>query len=517
MFDWVEGWGIVVAVVAIGFFILLIYDLNQRHKSILRNFPVLGHLRYLLIEIGPELRQYIVAGNREEAPFNRSEREWIDHSADKKNNYFGFGTDDQIYGIGYPVIKHAVFPYGEESYTGGSGDTNVQIPCAKVIGAAHGRRRPYRPSSIINISAMSYGSLGRNAVSALNKGALRANCYHNTGEGGCSPHHRSGADLSLQIGTGYFGCRTLDGEFDLDRLERLTRDVEEIRLIEIKLSQGAKPGKGGVLPAAKVTPEIAASRGVEVGKDCISPNSHSAFKDVDGLIDFIEQIADRTGLPVGIKSAIGQLDFFEELAEKMKATGRGPDYMVIDGGEGGTGAAPLTFADHVSLPYKLGFTRVFKIFAEAGLADDIVWVGSGKLGFPDRAIVAMALGADLISVAREAMLAIGCIQAQKCHTGHCPTGVATQSPWLQRGLDVEIQAERFRNYVESFRKEVHAITHASGYEHPGQFTMHDIEISSGPGIFKTLYELYGYEKKQFAPEREPTLKPARRPEPTPSA
>lgn len=280
-------------------------------------------------------------------------------------------------------------------------------------------------------------------------------------------------------------------------------------MFEIKLSQGAKPGKGGTLPGAKVTPEIAEARGVPIGKDCISPNKHAAFSDVDGLIEFVESIAGASGRPVGIKCAVGNLDFFHGLALKMKASGKGPDFITIDGGEGGTGAAPLTFADHVSLPYKLGFTRVYRIFqsVDQQLVDDIVWVGSGKLGFPDRAIVAIAQGADLIQVAREGMLAIGCIQAQKCHTGFCPTGIATHNPWLQRGLDVERNAERVHAYVDSFRNEVNALAHAAGYTHPGMFTPHDVELSAGPSVFKSLYELFGYDKKQYAPDREPRFKP----------
>jgi glutamate synthase domain-containing protein 2 len=221
---------------------------------------------------------------------------------------------------------------------------------------------------------------------------------------------------------------------------------------------------------------------------------------------FVERIADATGLPVGIKSAVGHLDFFVELAEKMRRERRGPDFITIDGGEGGTGAAPLTFADHVSLPYKLGFTRVYKIFKDAGVADELVWIGSGKLGFPDRAVVAFALGADLIHVARETMLSIGCIQAQKCHTGHCPAGVATQSWWLQRGIVPEVAARRAQGYLESFRNELIAVTQASGYHHPGQYTPHDVELSAGPGVFKSLFEIYGYEKAQFAPDLEPTHK-----------
>jgi glutamate synthase (ferredoxin) len=490
--------------------LVFLYDVVQKRNPILRNFPIVGHLRFFLIEIGPEIRQYLVASNREEAPFNRSEREWIHRSADKHNNYFGFGTDDQIYGIGYPIIKHAMFPASAASYTGSKADAAVQIPCAKVMGSARGRRFPYRPSSVLNISAMSYGSMGSNAISALNKGAKAANCFHNTGEGGCSKFHRYGADICYQIGTGYFGCRDAEGRFSVDALKQTVDEVPEIKCIEIKLSQGAKPGKGGVLPGAKVTKLIAEARGVPVGQDCISPNSHCEFNDVEGLVDFVETIADVTGRPVGIKSAIGQLEFWYALAEKMAATGSGPDFVTIDGGEGGTGAAPLAFADHVALPYKLGFQRVYKIFQDHDLCDDIVWIGSGKLGFSDRAIVAIAMGADLINIAREAMLAIGCIQAQKCHIGKCPAGVTTHNEWLQRGLDPDINAERLHNYVQAFRNELAAITHAAGYEHVGQFTPHDVELSAGPGIFVTLRELNGYDKKQYAPDKEPCWKaPAR--------
>lgn len=485
---------------------VLIYDLVQDKSAILRNFPVVGHLRYFLIEIGPEIRQYLVASNREELPFNRSEREWIYNSAEGKNNYFGFGTDDQIYGVGYPIIKHAVVPYGNDAFTGSKHDKVVQIPCAKVLGEAHGRARAYRPSSILNISAMSYGSLGKHAISSLNLGAKAAGCYHNTGEGGCSPYHLLGADVCWQIGTGYFGARNDDGSFSLERLVERIEQHPQVKLIEIKLSQGAKPGKGGVLPGAKVTPEIAKIRGVPAWQDCISPNGHSAFSDPASLIEFVERIARATGLPVGIKTAVGHLDFFVELAERMRAENRGPDFITIDGGEGGTGAAPLTFADHVSLPFRLALTRVYKIFRDAGIAEQVTWIGSGKLGFPDRAVLAIALGADLINVARETMLSIGCIQAQRCHTGNCPAGVATQKWWLQRGMVPEVGARRCQGYIESFRNELMAVTHAAGYPHPGYFTPHDVEVSSGPGIFKSLYELYGYDKPQLSPDAAPKQK-----------
>jgi glutamate synthase (ferredoxin) len=485
------GWFGIITVASL--IALAIRDRFFSKDNIIRNFPVIGHLRYLLIEIGPELRQYIVANNREEEPFNREERQWIYHSAKGENNLFGFGTDDQIYGIGYPIIKHAVFPFGDDKYSASIHDKKHAIACAKILGEAHGRQKSWRPGSIINISAMSFGSLSANAIAALNEGAMQAGCYHNTGEGGLSPFHQRGADVIYQIGTGYFGCRDKSGNFSLDELLKTLDSYPKVRGLEIKLSQGAKPGKGGVLPGKKVTEQIARIRGVEAYKDCLSPNSHQAFHDASSLIEFVEKIAKETGLPVGIKSAIGKMEFWQDLSKRMRETGRGPDWITIDGGEGGTGAAPLTFADHVSLPFKVGFTRVYKTFLDQGIADQIVWVGSGKLGFPDRAIVAFSLGVDLINIAREAMLSIGCIQAQKCHTDRCPAGVATQSPWLQRAIEPKVQSLRFARFCQSLRNEILAVTHACGYEHPSQFKMTDIELSSGPGIFVTLKDIYGYE------------------------
>ena len=481
--------------ISVGLIILLIFIFDvfiQKKYAIVHNFPVLGHMRHFLTMIGPEMRQYWVANDKEELPFNRSERDWIYASAKGENNTFGFGTSELLYGVGYPIIKHSGFPFPTSKAYAPFGD-KTSIPCAKVIGGYHKRKKIYRPKSIINISAMSFGSLGKNAISSLNQGAKLAGCYHNTGEGAISDYHQFGADLMWQIGTGYFGCREEDGNFCLDTLEEKCLK-HPVRLIEIKLSQGAKPGKGGILPGAKVTKEIARVRGIPVGEDCLSPNTHSEFSNVDELIDFIERIAERTGIPVGIKAAVGQIEFWQELASRMKERNEGPDFITVDGSEGGTGAAPLTFADHVSLPFKIGFTRVYDIFQKVGLSRYIVWIGSGKLGFPDRTIIAMAMGCDIIHIAREAMLSIGCIQAQKCHTGECPVGIATQNGWLERGVNVPLKAERFKRYLESFRKELLAISHSAGYEHPCQFTAHDIEFSTGVNKFSTLDDVLHYTK-----------------------
>jgi glutamate synthase domain-containing protein 2 len=426
----------------------------------------------------------------------------------RSNNYFGFGTDADITKAGHLIIKQAGFPFDppHETELEVKGPVkkghSYDIPAWKLIGQRHKRPKPYRPGSVINISAMSYGSLGRTAIEALNRGAAAAGCFHNTGEGAVSPYHlKGGGDLVWQIGTGKYGARDASGNFSVEAVKQRCAQTPQIKMIELKLSQGAKPGKGGVLPGRKVTPEIAEIRGIPVGEDCLSPNGHAEFKDVRGLIEFVEEIAEATGLPVGIKAAVGKLEFWIELADEMHRQNRGPDYIAIDGGEGGTGAAPLAFADHVALPFFQGFTRVYKIFLDAKIAGEITWVAAGKLGFPDKAIAAFALGVDVINIGREAMIAVGCIQAQKCHTNHCPAGVATSVPWLQAGLDPKVQGERFHRYVQSFRKEIIALTHAAGYEHPNDFTTTDMEMSKGTGDYETLKQVYGYE-----PDRTPHLR-----------
>ena len=477
--------------ITIALFVLVVFinDIFQKEHAILRNFPVLGHFRYLLESIGPGIRQYWISNDKEEMPFNRDERSWIYATSKKQKNTFGFGTTEQLYEIGYPIIKHTTFPF---SVKNNKQDKLSSISCKKNIGLFNNRKFPYQPKSIINISAMSFGSLGAKAITSLNKGALQADCYHNTGEGGVSPYHCNGADIVWQIGTGYFGARAEDGSFSIQKFKETIKSNSNIRMIEIKLSQGAKPGKGGILPANKVTKEISKIRGIPIGEICISPNSHSAFSNVDEMIDFIEELAQESGLPIGIKSAIGKTDFWNELAQKMEHQNRGPDFICIDGGEGGTGAAPLAFSDHVSLPFKIGFERVYKIFKNKNLTDRIAWIGSAKLGFPDRAIIAFAMGCDMISVARESMLSIGCIQTQQCHTDHCPVGVATQRKWLQRGIDITSKSERCAQYIVGFRKELLQLTYASGYQHPSEFTQKDIEVSTGVNKFTTLEEILNY-------------------------
>ena len=467
------------------------HDLVQRQHALLRSFPVLGHARYLLEAIGPELRQYVVASNREERPFNRDQRRWVYASSKLENNYFGFGTDNDVeHSPSYPVINHATFgPVSAPSVP--HAGQEAWVPCAKVLGGARGRPGAFRPDSVVNISGMSFGSLSGHAIEALNRGAALAGCLHNTGEGSISPHHRHGGDLVCQIGTAYFGCRDERGRFDLERLKDLVASAP-VRAIEIKLSQGAKPGLGGMLPGAKVSAEIAATRGVTEGVDCISPSRHAEFSDVDSLLDWVELLATETGLPVGIKSAVGDMSFWEDLADAMATSDRGVDFVNIDGGEGGTGAAPLIFTDSVSMPFRLGFSRVYSTFAARGLHEQVVFIGAGKLGLPDNAVIAFALGCDMVNVGREAMLAIGCIQAQKCHTDRCPTGVATQDRWLARGLDPTLKSVRAANYIKTLRRDLLKVSEACGVEHPSLITGSTIELLDASTSSVPLDEAFGY-------------------------
>ena len=470
-------WLIGLGVVAIAVIALAIHDLLQTRDPILRNYPVVGHGRHFLQELGPKLRQYIVANNNEERPFSRDQRDWIYRSADKTNNYFGFGTDNDLENAnGYLIIKQATFPFLDPQPNDPCYDPGYSIPCAKVLGQPRNRKKAFRPNSIINISAMSYGSLSAAAVEAINRGCKIADCLHNTGEGGVSQYHDCGAGLIWQLGTGYYGARLDNGRFN-ESLFAETCEKFDVRAVEVKLSQGAKPGRGGVLPSKKITAEISKIRSVPMGKDCLSPAGHVEFSNADELLDFVERLAEVSGgTPIGIKSAVGQMDFWTELAQLMESGQRGVDFIAVDGGEGGTGAAPLTFSDHVSLPFKLGFNRVYHEFSQKNLHEKVVFMGSGKLGFPEESLLAMAMGADMICIAREAMLAIGCIQAQICQTGKCPTGVATQNKWLMRGLDPTDKSARLANYITTLRKEILQLCWACGYRHPAMMTIDSLEM-----------------------------------------
>ncbi len=468
------------------------HDLTQRRHAIVRNFPVVGHLRFLLERFGPELRQYIVTGNDEERPFSRDQRRWVYASAKGANNYFGFGTDNDIeHTANYPIIKHATFGRAvPPSHPAAGQDTPV--PCGKVLGAGRDRPKKFRPASVVNISGMSFGSLSGNAVEALNRGAALAGCLQNTGEGGLAPYHRMGGELVFQIGTAYFGCRDERGRFDLARLKDLVASAP-VRALEVKLSQGAKPGLGGLLPGVKVTAEIARTRSIPEGKDCISPSRHAEFTDADSMLDWVELLASETGLPVGLKSAVGDLEFWDDLTRLMAESGRGVDFVTIDGGEGGTGAAPMIFTDSVALPFRIGFSRIYPCFARRGLHEQVVFVGAGKLGLPDNAVVAFALGCDIVNVGREAMLAIGCIQAQRCHTDTCPTGVATQDRWLAHGLDPTLKSVRAATYVKTLRRDLLKVSESCGVEHPALIGADNIELLDGNSSAAPLFDRFGYQ------------------------
>src|SRR3954469_23720098 len=346
----VSAWLWIAVGVVAALVLLAVHDLLQRRHALLRAYPVLGRMRFMLEKIGPELRQYWFASDKQERPFDRTERNWVYQSAKGTQNTFGFGSESDLErSANYLVIRHAPFPHPAPARGKPGAPPHFVLPSAKVLGEHRGRRHAFRPQSAVNVSAMSFGSLSAEAVEALNRGAALAGCMQNTGEGGLSQYHLNGGDLIVQIGTAYFGCRDKDGNFSLEKLkEEIAKGP--VRALEVKLSQGAKPGLGGLLPASKMTKEIAEVREVPANQDCVSPAGHTAFGDVDELLDFVEMLAAETGLPVGIKSAVGEIDFWDQLADLMAGTGRGVDFVTIDGGEGGTGAAPLVFTDHVSLP-----------------------------------------------------------------------------------------------------------------------------------------------------------------------
>jgi glutamate synthase domain-containing protein 2 len=483
----------VLAGIAAALLAVLVYDLLQRRHALLRAYPLLGRARFALEKVGPELRQYWFSGDKQERPFDRTQRNWIYESAKQQPNTFGFGTESELErSANYLVIRHAPFPHPSPKRGRPGAAPGFVMPSAKVLGEHRGRRHAFRPQSAINVSAMSFGSLSAEAVEALNRGAALAGCMQNTGEGGLSEYHLRGGDLILQIGTAYFGCRDKQGNFSLEHLkENIARGP--VRALEVKLSQGAKPGLGGLLPAAKMTKEIAKVRGVPADQDCVSPPGHTAFKDVDGLLDFVEMLAAETGLPVGVKSAVGEDSFWDELASLMATTGRGVDFVTIDGGEGGTGAAPLVFTDHMSLPFKLGFSRVYSTFARHGIDDRVTFIGSGKLGLPESALFAFALGADMVNIARESMLAIGCLQAQICHTGKCPVGITTQNRWLRRAIRPGDKAERLAHYVTALRGELYALARACGVAHPSLVGSEHLEVLDERFGATTVRDLFGYE------------------------
>jgi glutamate synthase domain-containing protein 2 len=431
---------VVAGVLLLVVLVLAVQDLTQRTHAIRRNFPVVGRFRYLLEKIGPELRQYIVAGDNEERPFNRDERRWVYASAKRENNYFGFGTDDAIETTpGYLIVKHSTLGCSTPASSPGAG-MEADLPCAKVLGAPAAAGTPFRPASVVNISGMSFGALSGAAIEALNRGAASpAACTTPARAAVASPPQ--GRRPGLPAGHGVLRRARRPGRFELSRLKDLVQSAP-VRRWRSSSARAPSPAWAGTCPGAKVSAR-SRHRGHPEGKDCISPSRHAEFSDVDGFLDFVELLADETGLPVTVKSAVGELRFWEELADRMASGTRGVDGITIDGGEGGTGAAPLVFTDHVALPFRTAFPRVYRSSPSGAARADRLG-RSAKVGLPDRGLLAMAMGADLLHAAREPMLSIGCIQAKKCHTDHCPTGVATQSAWLSHGLDPTLKSSAAR-------------------------------------------------------------------------
>ena len=472
---------------------IAVHDLVQHSQAILRNFPLIGRIFYRFPASGPQRRWRSRASRVMAPPFSERQRQWVYASAAGERQLISFGSasDRERSPAGHLVVKHAMFPAPTPARRTGETLTATRVACAKTIGAARRRRRPFAPPSIVNASSMSFGALSATAVEAINLGCALAGSYQNTGEGGVSRHHRHGGDLIWQIGTGYFGCRDREGRFSLPALCETIEAMPAIRAIEIKLSQGAGSGTGTVLPRAKMTAEIAAIRQVPADVDCVSPPSHSAFRGADSLLDFVESVAAASGLPVGIKSAVGQMWFWQDLARLMHRGDRGVDFVTIEGGEGGAGAISAAFADHASLPFRLGFSRVQHVFAEHGLQDRVVFIGAGRLGFPESAIVAFALGCDAIEVGREALLSLGCVQAMSCHTNRCPTGITTHSPWRSRGLVPEMKSVRLANYLATLRRELLAIAHACGVAHPADVTADMLEMVDDHSGARTVAEVFG--------------------------
>jgi len=463
-----------------------LYDVVQSKRSILRNYPVIGHLRFMLEYVRPEIRQYFLENDNEATPFSRSQRSLVYQRAKGDSDKRPFGTQLDVHAEGYEWMNHSMLPSTVASHDfrvwiGGTPDEVAQqAPDAGLC------TQPYH-ASVFNISAMSFGALSANAIKSLNAGAKKGGFAHDTGEGSISVHHRAhGGDLIWEIGSGYFGCRNDDGSFNAERFAENARDPQ-VKMIEIKLSQGAKPGHGGVLPGPKVTPEIAAARGVPVGVDCVSPASHSAFSTPVGLMQFIVRLRTLSGgKPVGFKLCIGHPWEWFAIVKAMLASGITPDFIVVDGAEGGTGAAPLEFTNHVGSPLQEGLLLVHNTLRGVGLRNRIRIGCAGKVVSAFDIARMMALGADWCNSARGFMFALGCLQAQNCHTGHCPTGVATQDPLRQQSLVVPDKAQRVYSFHSLTLHALQELVQAAGLNHPSDITAHHIVRRSTDQKVKSL-------------------------------
>jgi len=470
---WVGG-GHVVPVLVFAYLVGTgFHDLLQTKRAILRNYPVIGHMRFLLEFIRPEIRQYFIESENEAAPFSRAQRSLVYQRAKGDSDKRPFGTQLDTHATGHEWMTHSVAPSTLASH-----DFRITI-------GPH-TAQPYS-ASVFNISAMSFGALSANAISALNAGAKRGGFAHDTGEGSISAHHRKhGGDLIWEVASGYFGCRNDDGTFSAEKFKANARDPQ-VKMIEIKLSQGAKPGHGGVLPGPKVTPEIAEARGVPVGVDCVSPASHSAFGTPTELMHFVARLRELSGgKPTGFKLCIGHPWEWFAMVKAMLQTGITPDFIVVDGTEGGTGAAPLEFIDHVGSPLQEGLILVHNSLRGAGLRSQIMIGCAGKVVSAFDIARLMALGANWCNSARGFMFAIGCIQAQTCHTGHCPTGVTTQDPLRQQALVVGDKAERVYHFHQNTLHALKELVQAAGVQHPNQINAHHIVRRTGDHTVDSL-------------------------------
>jgi len=455
-------------------------DILQTRHSLKRNYPILANLRFMLEKVRPEIRQYFLESDLDGTPFNRSKRAIVYQRAKSELDLRPFGTQHDVYGQGFEWINHSVSPALATGH-----DFRVRV-------GGDDCRKPYS-MSLFNISAMSFGSLSANAIRALNRGARLGGFAHDTGEGGFSRHHREfGGDIIWEIGSGYFGCRDSAGEFSPTRFAEQAADPQ-IKMIEIKMSQGAKPGHGGVLPGAKVTAEIAAARGVPIGTDCISPPGHSAFSSPREMVNFIRQLRELSGgKPVGFKMCIGHPWEFMAICKAMVETGVLADFIVIDGSEGGTGAAPLEFVDHVGTPLREGLVFAHNCLVGAGLRDRIRLGASGRIITAFDMARVLALGADWCNAARGFMFALGCVQAQTCHTGKCPTGVATQDPLRQRAINVPDKAERVSQFHRSTLVALGELVRATGLSHPGELRPFHIQRRISAHEVSTFAEVYEF-------------------------
>lgn len=432
------------------FFALGFRDIRQTRHAIKANFPVLGHFRYIFESIRPEINQYFIESNTDGRPFNREQRSVVYQRAKKVLDTIPFGTQHNVYADGYEFVSHSLYP------------THVDRKDLRVMIGNDHCKQPYS-LSLLNISAMSFGSLSTASILALNGGAKDGNFAHNTGEGGISPYHlENGGDLIWQIGTGYFGCRTHSGEFDPGLFQK-NATLPQVKMIEIKLSQGAKPGHGGMLSGKKVTEEIASIRNVPIGKDVISPPGHSAFSDNKGMLDFIGQLRELSGgKPIGIKLCLGYKHEFESLVKLMAETKQYPDYIVVDGSEGGTGAAPLEFTNYIGTPGVDALVVVVDELIKAGIRDKVKVLSTGKITTAFDIIKLLSLGADATYAARSMLLSLGCIQALRCHNNKCPTGVATQDPALVKGLHIPTKRVRVKNFHQETLESVAHVLGAMG-------------------------------------------------------